>query len=341
MACLAECPVLSIKETFMRILTAADVRSAVSMADAIDAVEQAFISLSAGQADVPLRAHIATPEAEAISFFMPARITGEALGLKVVSVFPQNIGRAEPTIYALVTLLDPATGRPLAVLDGTYLTALRTGAASGVATRHMARPDAHTLAIFGVGAQALPQVQAVCAVRPIDNIWIVNRTRDRAALLAARLRGDGFKGDVRLAATPAQALAEADVICTATSASTPLFTDADLRPGTHINGVGSYKPTMAEVPPATVARSYLVVDQIAAAWAEAGDLVQARDAGVIAESHIVGELGAVAAGTIPGRPNPDAITFFKSVGNAVQDLAVAGLALRRASERGMGTEVAL
>lgn len=325
----------------MRVLSGADVRAAVTMPAAIDAVAQAFARLSTGRAEVPLRAHIATPEQQGISFFMPARIAGEALGLKVVSVFPHNIGRGEPTIYALVTLLDPATGRPLAVLDGTYLTALRTGAASGVATQYMARPEARTLAIFGVGAQAMPQIQAVCAVRPIDNIWIVNRTRDRAALLAARLRGEGFKGDVRIAATPAQALAEADVICTATSAPTPLFNDADVRPGTHINGVGSYKPTMAEVPPATVARARLIVDQREAAWAEAGDLVQARDAGLIDASHVAGELGEVVAGTVVGRADEREITFFKSVGNAVQDLAVAGLVLTRATELNLGVEVAL
>ncbi len=325
----------------MRVLSGADVRNAVAMPAAIDAVEQAFARLSAGQAEVPLRAHIATPEKQGISFFMPARIADEALGLKVVSVFPQNIGRGEPTIYALVTLLDPATGRPLAVLDGTYLTALRTGAASGVATRHMARRDARTLAIFGVGAQALTQIQTVCAVRPIDNIWIVNRTRDRAALLAARLRGEGFKGDLRIAATSAQALAEADVICTATSAPTPLFNDAELRPGTHINGVGSYKPTMAEVPPATVARARLIVDQREAAWAEAGDLVQARDAGLIDASHVAGELGEVVAGGVVGRADDTEITFFKSVGNAVQDLAVAGLVLARAAELNLGVEVTL
>jgi ornithine cyclodeaminase len=325
----------------MRVLSAADVRNAVSMPAAIDAVEQAFAALSTGRAEVPLRMHIDTPEQKGISFFMPARIVNESLGLKVVSVFPQNIGRGEPTIYALVTLLDPATGRPLAVLDGTYLTALRTGAASGVATRHMARPDARTLAIFGAGAQALPQIQAVCAVRPIDNIWIVNRTRDRAALLAARLRGEGFKGDVRIAATPAQALAEADVICTATAAAAPLFNDADLRPGTHINGVGSYKPTLAEVPPATVARAHLIVDQREAAWAEAGDLVQARDAGLITADDVAGELGDVVAGSMAGRPDDAAITFFKSVGNAVQDLAVAGLALSQAAELGLGVEVTL
>lgn len=329
----------------MRVLSADDVRRAVPMAAAIDAVAAAFVQLSAGGAEVPLRAHIATPEHEAVSFFMPARIVGPpdaaALGLKVVSVFPHNITRAEPSIHALVNLLDPQSGRPLAVIDGTYLTALRTGAASGVATRHMAREDARTLAIFGAGAQALPQILAVLAVRPIDNIWIVNRNRDRAALLVTRLRGEGYRGDVRLAPSARVALAEADVVCLATASPTPLFDPDELRPGTHVNGVGAYKPTMAEMPPAAVARARVVVDQRVAAWAEAGDLIQAREAGLIDEDHIVGELGEVVAGRVAGRTEPAEITFFKSVGNAVQDLAVGALALRRATELGLGVEVPL
>ncbi|NTU79290.1 MAG: ornithine cyclodeaminase [Chloroflexales bacterium] len=328
----------------MRVLTGDEVRRAAPMAAAIDAVEAAFVSLSAGQADVPLRAHIETPERAAISFFMPARIAAAgsaALGLKVVSVFPENIGRGEPSIYALVTVLDPETGRPVAVLDGTYLTALRTGAASGVATRHMARPDARVLALFGAGAQALPQALAVCAVRPIERIWLVNRSRDRAQLLAARMRHEGLTLDLRIAPTVEQALAEADVICTATSSPAPLFDDAALRPGTHINGIGSYKPTMAEVPAATVARARVVVDQRRAAWAEAGDLLQARDAGLIDEGHLAGEIGEVAAGRVAGRTDPAEITFFKSVGNAAQDIAVAALALARSAVLGLGVEVAL
>ncbi|MEI7771067.1 MAG: ornithine cyclodeaminase [Chloroflexales bacterium] len=329
----------------MRVLSGDDVRRAVPMGAAIDVVETAFARLSDGSAVVPLRMHLETPERDAVSLFMPARIAGgasAALGIKVVSVFPQNArNHAEPTIYALVSLFDPETGRPLAVIDGTYLTALRTGAASGVATRHMARADAHRLAVFGAGTQALPQILAVCAVRPIDTVWIVNRSRDRAALLAARLRGEGYRGDVLIAPSAAQALANADVVCTATSSATPLFCDADLRPGTHINAVGAYTPTMAEVPGETVARARLIVDQLAAAWAEAGELVQARAAGLIDASHVAGEIGAVVTGAIPGRTAEDQITMFKSVGNAVQDLAVGALALSHAEGRGLGVEVSL
>ncbi len=332
----------------MRVLSAQDVRQAVPMAAAIDAVATAFVQLSAGQATVPLRTRIELAEHEATSFFMPAHLSGEqgrlapALGLKVVSVFPHNMPRhGVPSIHALVVLLDPATGRPLAALEGAYLTALRTGAASGAATRAMARPDARVLALFGAGVQARSQVQAVCAVRPIERIWVVNRTRENAMLLSGYLRADGIKAEVRLAPSAAAALAEADVVCCATGATTPLFADADLRPGTHINAIGSHHPQATELPLETVARSYLVVDQRAAAWAEAGELAQAQAAGLIDERHVVAELGEVLSGQVLGRPDAAAITCFKSVGNAVQDLAVAQIALEQALAQNLGVEVPL
>jgi ornithine cyclodeaminase len=325
----------------MLILSAADVRRAAPMPAAIDAVAAAFIELSSGQATVPLRLPIGQPQHDAVTFFMPAHLAhSNALGLKVVSVFPHNQRRhGLPSIHALVVLLDAATGQPVAAMDGTYLTALRTGAASGAATRALARPESRVLALFGAGAQAPHQAHAVCAVRPIERIWIVNRGRERAEALRATLQEQGL-AEVRLAESAAAALAEADVICCATRAATPLFDDADVRPGTHINGVGSYTHELAEVPPATVGRGRVVVDQRAAAWAEAGDLIQARDAGLLDETSIV-ELGEVLAGQAEGRSHAAQITFFKSVGNAVQDMAVGQIALAEARRLGLGTEVAL
>jgi ornithine cyclodeaminase len=326
----------------MLILSAADVRAAAPMPAAIDAVAAAFAQLSAGQANVPLRLGIGQPALDAHTFVMPAHLVGSgALGLKVVSVFPHNRERhGLPSIHALVVVLDAETGRPLAAMDGTYLTALRTGAASGAATRVLARTGARVLALFGAGAQAPAQVAAVCAVRPIERVWVVNRTRARAERLVAALAEQGLAAELRIAGTPQEALAEADVVCCATSARDPLFEDADLRPGTHINGVGSFTPEMAEVPPATVARARVVIDQRAGAWAEAGDLIQPRRAGLLDESRVA-ELGAVIAGQAAGRADDAEITFFKSVGNAAQDVAVAQLALAEARRLGLGTEVAL
>jgi ornithine cyclodeaminase len=326
----------------MLILSAADVRRAAPMPAAIDAVADAFAQLSGGRADVPLRVPIGQAQHESHTFFMPALLANSgALGLKVVSVFPHNQQRhALPSIHALVVLIDAATGQPLAAMDGTYLTALRTGASSGVATRALARPESRVLAMFGAGAQAPYQVQAVCAVRPIERVLIVNRSRARAEQLIATLGELGIRAECTIADGARAALAEADVVCCATSAATPLFDDADVRPGTHINGVGAFTPALAEVPPATIARAYVAVDQLAAAWAEAGDLIQARDAGALDPARIV-ELGAIVAGHAPGRSDAAQITFFKSVGNAVQDMAVGQLALAEARRIGLGTEVAL
>jgi ornithine cyclodeaminase len=332
----------------MLIISRAELRRAAPMDQAIDAVAAAFAQLSSGQADVPLRPHVAIPPAEGLLLVMPAYLAGAptgpaALGVKALTLFPHNADLGLPTINALVVLFDTTNGLPLALLDGGSLTALRTGAASGAATRLMARADARTLAIFGAGAQALPQVWAVCVSRPIERVWIVNRSVERAERLAAELRAFGapIPADARVAPAARAALAEADVICCATAATTPLFDDADVRPGTHINGVGSYRPTMQEIPAATVARARVVVDQRRAAWAEAGDLVIARDVGLIDEGHIVAELGEVAAGRAAGRTDDQQITFFKSVGNAVQDAAVAQVAYARARELGLGYEVAL
>jgi ornithine cyclodeaminase len=331
-------------EALMLIISREELRRAAPMDQAIDAVASAFAQLSSGQADVPLRPHVAIPPADGLHLVMPAYLAGSgALGVKALTLFPHNPAQGLPTINALVLLFDTTNGLPLALIDGGYLTALRTGAAAGAATQLMAREDARVLALFGAGAQALPQVWAICVARSIERVWIANRSVERAEQLAEQLRtfGAPIPADIRVAGSARAALAEADVVCCATASPTPVFDDADLRAGTHLNGVGSYRPTMQEIPAATVARARVVVDQRRAAWAEAGDLVIARDQGLIDERHIVGELGEVVLGQLSGRTSADQITFFKSVGNAVQDIAVAQVAYARARELGLGQEVSL
>jgi alanine dehydrogenase len=328
----------------MLILTREDVREAAAMPEIMDAVAAAFAQLSGGQADVPLRPHVAIPAQEATALVMPAYLRVEDhLGVKLLTLFPHNPAQGLPAIAALVALFDTSNGRPLALMDGGLLTALRTGAASGVATRLMARPDARTLALFGAGGQALAQVWAVCVARPIEHVWLVNRTREHAERLAEELRafGEPIPTDVRIASSTREALAETDVICCATGSATPLFDDGDLRAGSHINGIGSYRASMREVPGATVARARVIVDQRAAAWAEAGDLALARDEGLIDERHIAGELGEAVLGQIAGRVNDEQITLFKSVGNAAQDIAAAHVILSCARDLGLGTAIDL
>jgi ornithine cyclodeaminase len=331
----------------LRVLSGADVRLAVTMAEAIEAVREAYVQLSSGQAVVPLRTPVPVREGReraGVTLFMPAYLSSsEALGAKIVSVFPGNVHHGLPTIHALVVVVDAETGRPVAVMDGTYLTALRTGAASGVATDLLARRDVHTAAIFGAGAQARTQLEAICAVRTVERVWVYDSDHGAAAGYAAEMsrRGGHIPGALRVAGSPAEAVREAGVICTATTSAQPVFDDADVQPGTHINGIGSYTPHMQEVPAATVARARVVVDSRSASLAEAGDLLIPLAQGLIGQDHIAGEIGEIAAGRVAGRTAAEEITFFKSVGVAVQDVAVAQLVLRRAAERGLGTEVEL
>jgi len=328
----------------LRILSGADVRRAVTMAEAIQAVREAYVQLSTGQAVVPLRTPVPVAKREGVTLFMPAYLTGsDALGAKIVSVFPANPARGLPLIHAVVLVVDAETGRPLALMDGTYLTALRTGAASGVATDLLARRDARVAAIFGAGAQARTQLEAVCTVRKIEQVWVYDLDRRAAEAYVEEMKGRGhpIPADISVAGSPAQAVRNADLICTATTSRTPVFADADLKPGVHINGIGSYTPDMQEVPAETVARARVVVDSRLASLAEAGDLIIPLRQGLIAETDIHGEIGQVAAGTLPGRSSDQEITFFKSVGVAVQDVAVAHLILRRAAGLGLGSEVML
>jgi ornithine cyclodeaminase/alanine dehydrogenase-like protein (mu-crystallin family) len=273
---------------------------------------------------------------------MPAYLRKtDQLGIKIVSVFPRNLQVGIPTIHALVAVVDAETGRPAAVMDGTYLTALRTGAASGAAADLLARKNARVAAVFGAGVQGRTQLEAVCEVREIEKAWVfdVNRAALEVFVEEMQARGGRIPTEIVAAATPTEAVREADIICTATTAESPVFDDADLRVGTHINAVGAYTPDTQEIPEETIQRARLFVDSREACWAEAGDLIIPRSKGLISEGDIQAELGELVSGTKQGRSNDEEITFFKSVGNAVQDVAVAGKVLEEAMKLGLGTEV--
>lgn len=326
----------------IKILSRSDVSQAVTMAQAIRAVKKAFIQLSSGKAEVPLRTHIPVKKAKGGTLIMPAYLTDNSiLGAKIVSIFPGNKRKKLPTIHALVVVLDAMTGRPKAFMDGTYLTSLRTGAASGVATSLLARKNARVATIFGAGIQGRTQLEAVCTVRPIEKVWVydVITKAARDYVREMKTRGSPVPVNIFVARSAREAVREADIICTATTSFRPVFSDSDLKPGAHINGVGSYTPEMQEIPARTVVRSKVVVDSLQASLAEAGDLLISIEGGLISDKHIHGEIGEVAAGKIPGRESEGETTFFKSVGLAVQDMAVAELALRRAEALGLGFEV--
>jgi len=325
----------------IRILSRADVRRALPMRQAIEAMKRAFAQLSTGQADVPLRVPLQVNRHNGVTLFMPAYLAADdQMAIKIVSVFNDNPAKGLPLIHALVVVVDATTGIPAAVMDGTYLTALRTGAASGAATDLLARQDARTAAIFGAGAQARTQLEAVCAVRPIREAWVYDVAPQQAAAYADEM-SRYLSLPVRVAGTPAEAVHQADVICTATTSSSPVFDDADVRPGTHVNAVGAYTPHMQEVPVETVLRARVVIDHHEASLAEAGDLLIPLQRGLMTQAHIYAELGEIAAGRKPGRATPEEITLFKSVGVAVQDVAAASAVLEAARRLNLGTEVAL
>ncbi len=327
----------------MLILNADDVRRALPMQDAIEAMKQAFAALSAGRAIVPPRAHLQMDRNAGISLFLPAYVDSDdpaeqALTIKAVSLFDHNQSRGLARTQAAVLVLDPATGCPVAVLEGATLTGIRTAAASGAATDLLAREDSRKLAVFGAGVQARTHIEAVCAVREIEDIAVYGLTAAKVDRLVDEMRCR-VTGRLHSASSPQEAARDADIICATTTSSTPIFSDADIRTGTHINAVGSYKPVNREVPAETVVRSRVVVDSREAAWEEAGDLIQPLEAGQITRDHIHAELGEIVFGEKAGRMSSEQITFFKSVGIAVQDAFAAKVALVNAKAMGIGQAV--
>jgi ornithine cyclodeaminase/alanine dehydrogenase len=319
-------------------LNAREVGALLTMDEAITAVEEAFRQLARGDAALPQRVGIGVPKHGGGGAAMPAYVGGtlDGLGLKLVTLFPGNPDRhGLPAIQATLLLLDPRTGQLLAVMDAAALTALRTGAASGVATRYLARDAATTATIFGAGVQGRAQLAALCAVRPIRRAWVLDCRPEAAERFASEMSGRlgidiEASGDVRAA------VEAADVIVTATTSHEPLFDGRWLRDGVHINGIGSHAAAARELDSATMARARIVTDQTAACLAEAGDLIIPLREGVFAETHIHAQLGEIVAGLRPGRTDDREITVFKSVGLAIQDVATAVAAYRKARTAGRG-----
>ena len=321
----------------LRILTAVDVAKALPMVEAIAGMKRAYAALSGGEAVMPLRGRLEM--AAGMTLLMPAYLPDdEALAVKVVSVFPDNAAQGQTAVSALVLALDPHTGHPLALLNGEALTAIRTGAGAGAATDLLARQDATVVAIIGSGVQARTQLTAVCAVRSIQRAIVYSRTIAHAEQFAHEM-GAELGLPITVAATADEAVAQADIVCTATTSPTPVFDGHVLKSGAHVNAVGSYTPQMQEVDGVTIARARVVVDSKTAVLAETGDLIIPIRNGVITPSHIYAELGDIVRGEKAGRKTANEITYFKSVGVAVQDAIAAAIALRNSEAMGLGTMV--
>jgi ornithine cyclodeaminase len=327
-----------------RVLSAQDVSSLFSFDEGIAALAQALGRLQAGGAAMPdrgvLRAGRSSEDLQVLT--MPAHVGPDApVVVKLSALAPGNAAKGLPLVHAVVAVLDGRTGQILALLEGASLTALRTGAMSALATRLLAREDARCVALIGAGEQAKTQLSAVCAVRDIERVRIHSRTRSRAEALARWAEALELS-DVAVATSVEQALGGADIVCTATSTSSPvpLMNEEHVRPGTHFNAIGGVDERACELPPRALARSYTVVEQRGAALNEAGEVIEAIRLGVTTPSQIV-EIGEIVTGRARGRSSAQEVTIFKSVGIAVQDAAIASMLYDKAVAGGVGVDVAL
>jgi alanine dehydrogenase len=323
------------------LLTRNDVINVLQMADCMVVVEKAFAELAAGTAVLPLRLSI-TPT-DGLALYMPAYLKQMgALACKVVTVYKNNPKKFNlPTTIGKVLLQNPETGEVVCIMDGGYLTAVRTGAASGVATKYLARPEKGQVAgIFGAGAQARMQLWAVAVAREIHQAYVYDIV-DKAAEGFITEMSENLLIDVIRAKTPGEIIENCDIICTASSSATPIFDGASVRPGTHINGIGSHTPGARELDTAIIKRSLVVADSYEACLNEAGDIMIPIKEGAIDRSHLVADLGEVVLGPKKPRTNSDQITLFKSNGLAIQDAATAKLIYDRALKAGVGKMVEL
>jgi len=303
-------------------ISAARVEAALDFPSLVEALRGAFVA----GANVPVRSsHEVTARGDRL-LLMPAW-GGDGLGVKIVTVFPGNRALGQASVAALYVLMDLRTGRPRALVDGESLTLRRTGAASALASGYLSRPGSRNLLVVGTGALAPTMAQAHCAVRPIERVDVWGRSPERSAATAAGLAAIGLPA--RVARDLDAALAEADIVTCATTATEPIVRGAKLRPGTHLDLVGAFTPRMREADDDAVIRAHVFVDTFAGALKEAGDLVQPLEAGTIGREHVRAELADLCAGRHAGRERDDEITLFKSVGTALEDLCAARLVAER------------
>lgn len=323
----------------MLILGKNEIQSIFTMKDAVESVKKAFEIYTKGQAHIPLRTRIEMAKHEGVGLFMPGYVPDLNLGgVKVVGVFPKNVDLGKPAVPATMVLTDARTGEVCALLDGTYLTELRTGAASGAATDLLANPKAKIGAIVGTGGQAQSQIEALLAVRKLETLYVSGRNFEKTKAFVENVKKEFEKPGLEILAKASveDAVAEADVITLVTTSETPVLKGEWLKPGVHINGVGSYRPDMREFDEGVIQRAHLIfVDSKSAALSEAGDFVIPIQAGMKAD-FISGELGELMVHPERGRKQETDISLFKSVGLAVQDIVTAGAIYEKALANGLG-----
>lgn len=306
------------------------------MAECIGVMEEALASLARGEASLPLRSVLRLPERSGLLGLMPAALPeSNVLGVKVITVFPGNEGTELDTHQGAVLLFEAGRGRLLAILDATSITAIRTAAVSGVATRLLAREDAESLTLVGSGVQARTHLEAMLLVRRLRRVRVASRDFARAARFAeSESRRHGMT--IEPVASIEEAVRGADIICTLTSSRAPVVRGEWIEPGAHVNAVGSSVPFARELDTAAVVRSRLFVDRRESALSEAGDFLIPKSEGAIADDHILGEIGEVLTGKLAGRRTRGDVTLFKSLGLAIEDVAAARHIHERARASGQG-----
>ena len=320
----------------IRILRGAQVRQLLPMAECIDLMQRTMIAVSEGRVVLPLRSIVIMPNDRGMMGVMPGYLAEpECFGVKLISLIPRNKPPLFSSHLGLVLLFEAEHGQPIALLDAAEITAIRTAAASGLATRLLARSDAGDLALLGAGEQARSHLEAMLSVRSLRRIRVWARRPDKAREFA-ETQGARHHVAIETAVTPAAAIDGADIICTTTKAREPIVLGEWLRPGVHVNLVGSSIATAAEIDTAAVRKARFFVDCRNSTVNEGGEYLQALQAGAITPAHILGEIGEVANGSKPGRCSPADITIYKSLGIAPQDLASAHYILQKARAAGVG-----
>ncbi|HWL13478.1 MAG TPA: ornithine cyclodeaminase family protein [Ureibacillus sp.] len=325
----------------MIILNEQEIKSFYTITDAIQDVRETLIAKVQEKVQSPPRTVLGFPELNSSSLYMPsADLEKKRAAVKVVTIFPNNPGKGLPTTQGIIVLTSTENGEHIALMNASYLTRLRTGAMTALATDLLSKNDAKVLTVVGTGGMAFEQVLGVLAVRRIEEIILFNRTKERAVAFANRLKEAGVDAAIRIADAVNEAVSEADIICCATKSTTPVFDGAYLKAGTHVNGVGSYLPHMHEIDETTITTaSKIVVDDLHGAMEEAGELMEANKKGVWSFHELYGELEELVSGKKTGRENGEEITFFKSVGASYYDLAVANGVYQQAWEIGKGLTI--
>jgi len=323
-----------------KLLSKNDVIKILNMDDTIDILEKAFVDLANDNALMPQRTPITTPENNGLALFMPAYLKGMgALGTKVVTVYKDNPTKYNlPTVLGTIILLDEKTGAPIALMDGGYLTAMRTGGVAGLATKYLSRKDSKVHTLFGTGGMAKTHAWAINSARGIQKLILYSMDPVEKKEAFRNSLKEIINCEIVIADDPADAAAEADIVTLITSAKDPIVKSDWFKLGTHINGVGSHAPALRELDSETVAISKVVCDLVDACKAEAGDFIIPINNGEWSWDKAHGSLGDVIAGKITARENDDEITLFKSVGLAIQDISTAFHVYNKAIEMGVGTD---